>query len=78
MNQAQKFQKIGFTAGLVISIATVLYPLTLYAHPVSYEGGTMAMGIYSKDWIEHDLNYTFSPQPLYLRDIEVQGSWVPD
>ncbi len=31
------------------------------AHPVSFEGGTMFMSSYSKDWIESDLNYTFSP-----------------
>ncbi len=34
---------------------------TAYAHPVSFEDGTMFTSSYSKDWIESDLNYTFSP-----------------
>lgn len=42
-----------------------IYSSTVFAHPVSFEGGTMFTSSYSKNWIEQELNYTFSPSSSF-------------
>jgi hypothetical protein len=49
---------------MVLSLA-IISPSLLIAHPVSFEGGTMTMGTYMKDWMENDVNYTFSPSSAF-------------
>lgn len=44
---------------------SILSPSLARAHPVSFEGGTMVMGTYMKDWIENDINYTYSPKSAF-------------
>lgn len=54
-----------FCVHLLILTLLILSPSLVLAHPVSFEGGTMMMGTYTKDWIEHDINYTYSPTSAF-------------
>lgn len=49
----------------LIFYSIILISDTAFAHPVSFEDGTMIMSYFSKDWIEHDVNYTFSPSSSF-------------
>jgi len=46
---------------ILLTILMSIPPQRVLAHPVSYQDGTMVSGTYMRDWIEHDINYTFSP-----------------
>lgn len=65
MKKKQSYSAIfrAYTLGALILL--ILSPSLTLAHPVSFEGGTMVMGTYMKDWIEHDVNYTFSPTSAF-------------